>query len=463
MDKESSDHAAPPNDMELLQNHCMELFSLPDYVMEPQVVQSMLAFFQAGGAPEKFVDLLSAHYQALAQTANLLGKWLSDLEMDNGKAKQVDDAQKIESCASVRECLETAISSMVSKVFSPDAADKIFDGEATEGIDWLPQLISHRPWRRMIYELADQYPQCLMLNFAVKLISDAGFQHEISNVNTATQQLEIFSRVFLSSIQQLLEVYGKGENTEVYEQAFTELVKVACHSEQTYLYTQAMLHLMAEKESGKISSMSAHVSQSLRLVFEGKEQESTALTLFIGMIQSESDSIPANCIQAMLTMVAKRSLNPADINQLYQAYFEPFPPPVGLIRDPLFFNMLIDALFNFTSPKVNAEHRPKYVYLLAYASSVGETTKNGIRVQSKNELDATRGKIDDLLNILKSSDDLLMCLSELLQLVKLPVAACALLHFLKTLIMRDEFLGEPLPVHHALLDQIATNHPNLHS
>lgn len=64
--------------------------------------------------------------------------------------------------------------------------------------------------------------------------------------------------------------------------------------------------------------MSAHVSQSLRLVFEGKEQESTALTLFIGMIQSESDSIPANCIQAMLTMVAKRSLNPADINQLYQ-------------------------------------------------------------------------------------------------------------------------------------------------
>lgn len=28
-----------------------------------------------------------------------------------------------------------------------------------------------------------------MLNFAVKLISDAGFQHEISNVNTAAQQV----------------------------------------------------------------------------------------------------------------------------------------------------------------------------------------------------------------------------------------------------------------------------------
>lgn len=136
----------------------------------------------------------------------------------------------------------------------------------------------------------------------------------------------------MSSIQQLLEVYSKGENTEAYEQAFSELMKVACHSEQTYLYTQAMLHIMAEKvhyanlrgmshcfqESGKIASMCAHVSQSLRLIFEGKEQDTTALALFIGMIQSDTDNIPANCIQAMLTMVAKRALNPADINQLYQ-------------------------------------------------------------------------------------------------------------------------------------------------
>jgi negative elongation factor C/D len=38
-----------------------------------------------------------------------------------------------------------------------------------------------------------------MLNFAVKLASDAGYQHEISNVSTATQQLDIFSRVFLSA------------------------------------------------------------------------------------------------------------------------------------------------------------------------------------------------------------------------------------------------------------------------
>lgn len=33
-------------------------------------------YFKAGGLPEQVVDLLSNHYQAMAQTANLLAEWL---------------------------------------------------------------------------------------------------------------------------------------------------------------------------------------------------------------------------------------------------------------------------------------------------------------------------------------------------------------------------------------------------
>lgn len=78
---------------------------------------------------------------------------------------------------------------MIAKIFFAENADKIFEMENRESIDWLLELVSHRPWRRLIYQLAEHYPNCLMLNFAVKLISDAGFQHEISNVNTAAQQV----------------------------------------------------------------------------------------------------------------------------------------------------------------------------------------------------------------------------------------------------------------------------------
>ena len=43
-----------------------------------------------------------------------------------------------------------------------------------------------------------------MLNFTIKLISDAGFQSEITSISTAAQQIEVFSRVLKTSIMKFL-------------------------------------------------------------------------------------------------------------------------------------------------------------------------------------------------------------------------------------------------------------------
>jgi negative elongation factor C/D len=77
----------------------------------------------------------------------------------------------------VKECFEKTAANMIMKIFDTESADKIFEDDSSEGIGWLPELISHSKNRKLIYELSEQYPQCLMLNFAVKLASDAGFQH----------------------------------------------------------------------------------------------------------------------------------------------------------------------------------------------------------------------------------------------------------------------------------------------
>lgn len=63
-------------------------------------------------------------------------------------------------------------------------------------------------------------------------------------------QLEIFSRVLLSAIDAVLAEHRRGPKTEAYEKAFAELVRVVCHSEHTYLYTQALLHVVSEQVSG---------------------------------------------------------------------------------------------------------------------------------------------------------------------------------------------------------------------
>ena len=56
---------------------------------------------------------------------------------------------------------------------------------------WLQEMIEHPTWRALFYQLAEEFPECLMLNFTIKSISDAGFQGEITSVTTASQQIEV--------------------------------------------------------------------------------------------------------------------------------------------------------------------------------------------------------------------------------------------------------------------------------
>lgn len=65
-------------------------------------------------------------------------------------------------------------------------------------------MIDHHTWRSLIYRLAEEYPDCLMLNFTIKLISDAGFQSEITSISTAAQQIEVYSRVLKTAITKIL-------------------------------------------------------------------------------------------------------------------------------------------------------------------------------------------------------------------------------------------------------------------
>jgi negative elongation factor C/D len=105
-------------------------------------------------------------------------------------------------------------------------------------------MIAHTTWRDLFYKLAEAHPDCLMLNFTVKvlmitqqlitdgfmgqtvpcssslltvcvcpqLISDAGYQGEITSVSTACQQLEVFYRVLRTSLATLLD--GGEDNLE---------------------------------------------------------------------------------------------------------------------------------------------------------------------------------------------------------------------------------------------------------
>ena len=139
------------------------------------------------------------------------------------------------------------------------------------------------------------------------------------------------------------------------------------------------------------------------------------------MALNGASAYPQAC-QALTSMLSKNTLNPADITVLYRNYNAPDPPPIDLLRTPQFLELLVDALFK-PGVKLNPDHKPKYIHLLAYAASVFEiqAKKGQKRVVNRDELQATIHSIETVHNICntnKGSSELMAELATIYQCLK---------------------------------------------
>ncbi|EDO29868.1 predicted protein, partial [Nematostella vectensis] len=335
-------------------------------VMEPDVFSYIRRYFLVGGPREELVKLLSENYCGIAQSANLLANWLI-LTGSN-----VHDVEQL---------VENHLKDLIIKHFDPKRADSIFT-EAGETPSWLEGMIAHPTWRSMFYKLSEQYPECLMLNFTIKLISDAGHQAEITSVSTACHQIEVFSRVLKTSVEGFVE---EGEMS--LESNLPEFSKMVCYGQHTYLYAQCLLNLVAQEPhaGAKVKRVSQEVMKS---AVEGGH-DITQITLCL----NGSPSYPRVC-SGLSSMLGKNALNPGDITVLYKLFTSPQPPPCDLIRIPQFLDLLLDALFK-PGQHIHSEHKFKYTYLLAYASCVHEAWQDGKRVLlNRDELKATTQAVE---------------------------------------------------------------------
>lgn len=426
--------------VERIQQECIEKFSSLDFIMEPGIFVQLKRYFQAGGNPEQVVDLLLENYQAVAQTANLLAEWL------------IMAGMKI---TEVQGLVEDHLKQMILKHFDPKKADSIFNDEG-ETPGWLTEMIEHPTWRSLIYKLAEEYPDCLMLNFTIKLISDAGFQAEITSISTASQQLEVFSRVLRAATDNFLE---GGE--ERMSQNLSELTRMVCHGEHTYLYSQSVLHTLAQEPRG--GSNVKRLAQEISRYAQRTGHDPTPITMAL----NGAAAYPRAC-QALSAMLSRDALNPADVTVLHKMYQAPDPPPVELLREPHFLDLLLDALFRPGS-RLNPEHRPKYVYLLAYAGSVYETRRKGVRKSlNRDELRATQQaveKVHTLCQERRGSSELVPELGALFQSMRYPVVALGVVHWVEHTVSDPSYFKlstEHTPLHLALLDEVVVCHTTLH-
>ena len=175
--------------------------------------------------------------------------------------------------------------------------------------------------------------------------------------------------------------------------------------------------------------------------------------------------------QAVASMISKGSLNPADIQILFQAYNSDNPPPVALLKFKDFVDMLIESLFS-TDPKAPVEHKPKYVFLLSYMSSVHEKWSRQTHTRmdvNKDELKFTIESVRRILDMTAkgSQNDVVSELPAVFALLKTTVIALGMLHWIGKTVKDPSYFsltGESriTPVHLIIVDEIATLHPTLH-
>lgn len=435
-----SDHEPEEIDHHSVQAECLELFGSKDFIMEPGISPFLQRYFQAGGGPEPVVQLLSDNYSAIAQLANLLAEWLIMAGVN------ITEVQKL---------VEDHMKKMIIRNFDQKKADSIFTEEG-QTPTWLTEMIEYPEWRALFYQLSEMYPDCLMLNFTVKLISDAGFQDEIKSVSTVCQQIEVFSRVLKTSLSSFLE---KGE--DYMKSHLPEFTNMVCHGEHTYLYTQALLSILAQESKGGYQLK--RLCQEITKCATKKGHDVTPVTLSL----SSSAAYPRACA-ALSAMLSKNALNPADITVLFKMYSSNDPPPVDLVRNPQLIELITEALFN-PSSHINPDHKPKYIFLLSYSASVHETYKKGVRKSiNRDELKQTSQAVEKVGSIIcenKISSDLICEVGTLYQCIRFPVVGTGVIRWVSCAVKDPSYFKhntDHTPLHIALLDEVSTCHPMLH-
>ena len=101
---------------------------------------------------------------------------------------------------------------------------------------WLEKMIQDQEWRKLLYELAEEHKQCLMLSFAIQKISDAGYHEEIGCLTSVSNYFSVFNGVLQVSLTKILN-----SNLTEFEELLPQFLKLCTTSANTYLYSQSVL------------------------------------------------------------------------------------------------------------------------------------------------------------------------------------------------------------------------------
>jgi len=123
-----------------------------DAILEPDCFLHLKKFIANGGKPQDVIQFLASGYRGYAEMCNLLCTWLRSTGMSREEIVSI---------------VENYFKKTIKENFDQKLADSIVT--ASEPPAWLELMLQTESWRQLFYDLSEQHPDCLLLNFAIQV------------------------------------------------------------------------------------------------------------------------------------------------------------------------------------------------------------------------------------------------------------------------------------------------------
>jgi negative elongation factor C/D len=388
---------------------------------------------------------------------------------------------------SATDVVQEHIKTLIVQKFDPKKADTVWGRKAAP--EWLDFMISDPQWRALLYRLSADHKDCLLLNFAIQRISDAGHQSEIASLATASAYFRVFNRVLATALSEVADLH----ETQ-FAAATDQIALMADRTQHTFAYTVAVLRRLAMSDTPEVAVVAARIAREAEL----RAAQRTAATQLA--MRLDGTTVYPTVHDSLALMLAANATNPSDIIKLYNAYGGgsatgasgvvggggaiggsvvggvggggvggESSAPVHLLAHSRLIELLANDLFNPAAARhLHAAHRHKYLHLLALATS------GGVAADASAGADTfarTRAALDSAQRLTSSGpivakEQRREAHSVLHGAAVFPVGALCLLVWLNSVFADRHYFtvsydADLLLSHCQLLDEIAERHPLL--
>jgi hypothetical protein len=164
-------------------------------------------------------------------------------------------------------------------------------------------MINTPTWRPLIYDLSNDHKDSLLVGFSIQQISAAGHQDELLSLSAAANDFAVYNRILEHALSKIFRMDSGDMFSFV-----PELKKMSARHEHTYLYTQALVHMLEMEPNGK----------SLRRLAEELEAQASSRDPVARKIPFQLTTIGEHpqVLTSLIMMLNAGQSNPADIGRV---------------------------------------------------------------------------------------------------------------------------------------------------